>query len=272
MPRAKKDKDKGYFKAFPSRLRSLMEEQKITQAQLSKAINKSAPSISLYCDGSVSPDWETIILIADYCGVSLDYLLGVSDYRSRDLDLQAVCEYTGLSEQAVTQVSRMKDGDSTGNLISSLPTENGVQFNPKTYLDIVLKDGSIQRLLGALQAVDESVNMVNTANEKVFRYLESSGAVKVVEAPEGTKIYKQESEMINLHRQLAKPEEEILDTPAAMQALSVDDKRAVKNAVRNLKLALYELTEEVKDIADNNFSWWKALNGAEELLIEWEEM
>lgn len=47
---------------------------------------------------------EYLYCLADYYGVSADYLLGRTDTRSPEADIKAACEFTGLSEQAVTSL------------------------------------------------------------------------------------------------------------------------------------------------------------------------
>ena len=49
---------------------------------------------------------EYLRYLADFYGVSTDYLLGLTDVKAPDASLRAVCEYTGLSEGAV---NRLKD-------------------------------------------------------------------------------------------------------------------------------------------------------------------
>lgn len=71
----KKDTHEDYAKVFPRRLRELMEETGTTQQQLADYIHKQRQTVSLYCDGSSSPDWETLASIAKYFTVSVDYLV-----------------------------------------------------------------------------------------------------------------------------------------------------------------------------------------------------
>lgn len=93
-----------FNKPFPSALRELMRERNATQQELAKELGKTRQSISYYCDGSSSPDWETIAKIAKAYSVSSDWLLGLSDVKTPHTDIKAVCEFTGLSEQAVTSL------------------------------------------------------------------------------------------------------------------------------------------------------------------------
>lgn len=101
MSRPKKVKNGEYYKAFPSALRCLMDERGTTQQVLADHLQKSRQAVSCYCDGTSSPDWETIVKIASFFSVSADWLLGMSSVQSPDTDLQAVVEYTGIPEDAI---------------------------------------------------------------------------------------------------------------------------------------------------------------------------
>lgn len=101
MPRPKKVKSDDYFKAFPSVLRSLMVDYRITQQALADHLEKSRQAICCYCDGSSSPDWETLVKIARFFSVSTDYLVGETTTKSPNTEIQAICQFTGLSETAI---------------------------------------------------------------------------------------------------------------------------------------------------------------------------
>ena len=92
-----------FRKAFPTVLRSLMNEHKeVTQQMLADVLGKSRQAISYYCDGSSSPDWETLVKIANFFSVSTDYLLGETEVKSPDTSTRAICKVLGLSEQTVS--------------------------------------------------------------------------------------------------------------------------------------------------------------------------
>lgn len=61
------------------RLKALRTKKKLTQKQLAEKINVTHVSISGYENGNRSPDTDTLEKIADYFGVSTDYLLGRTD-------------------------------------------------------------------------------------------------------------------------------------------------------------------------------------------------
>ena len=58
------------------KLKELRKEYDMSQRQLAKALGISKSSYSHYETGASNPDYETLIIIADYFDVSLDYLFG----------------------------------------------------------------------------------------------------------------------------------------------------------------------------------------------------
>lgn len=61
------------------RLKKLRTKKKLTQTELGKIVNVTKVSISGYENGNRSPDTDTLEKLADYFGVSTDYLLGRTD-------------------------------------------------------------------------------------------------------------------------------------------------------------------------------------------------
>src|SRR5690606_9397473 len=64
---------------FASRFRSIRKQHGLTQRELAKKLNISQSTIGLYETGDRNPDPRTIISIADFFDVSIDYLLGRTD-------------------------------------------------------------------------------------------------------------------------------------------------------------------------------------------------
>lgn len=61
------------------RLKELRTIRKITQVKLAMDLNLSQHSISRYETGEREADYDTLVAIADYFNVSVDYLLGRTD-------------------------------------------------------------------------------------------------------------------------------------------------------------------------------------------------
>ena len=90
-----------YEKVLPTRLRGLMEQRGMTQSDLASRIGLTRAAVSQYCRGGTSPDWETLCHIAKVLESSVDYLVGLTDCVTPNMECRAVCDYTGLSEAAL---------------------------------------------------------------------------------------------------------------------------------------------------------------------------
>lgn len=70
---------------FGQRLKELRQESKITQEELAKAIGLSQTNgktaVTKYENNKNEPEYYTLVKIADYLQVSLDYLLGRTNQR-----------------------------------------------------------------------------------------------------------------------------------------------------------------------------------------------
>lgn len=67
-----------------NRLKELRKDRKLTLQQVSKETGVSVASLSSYENGNRNPKIETWQKLADYFGVSVGYLQGVSDIKNRD--------------------------------------------------------------------------------------------------------------------------------------------------------------------------------------------
>ncbi|MCM1380593.1 MAG: helix-turn-helix domain-containing protein [Muribaculaceae bacterium] len=109
---------------FGERLTEIRKEHCETQQELADSIGITQQSLCRYEQGERTANIEFIKKVAEHFNVSADYLLGLSDVRSYDADLNAVCKYTGLNEQAVTVLSKCnKDFGKHIDVINSLISE-----------------------------------------------------------------------------------------------------------------------------------------------------
>lgn len=76
---------------FSERLTALRVKQKLRQKDLAERLNVSAATISNYENAIRYPDIEMLARIADYFGVSTDYMLGRTDLQSPAGDLLEPC-------------------------------------------------------------------------------------------------------------------------------------------------------------------------------------
>ena len=66
---------------FSEVLRELRTEKKISQRALGEILGISDRNIRFYETGEHRPDFEGLLILADYFQVSLDYLVGRSEER-----------------------------------------------------------------------------------------------------------------------------------------------------------------------------------------------
>lgn len=74
------------------------------QKDLAKALNVTDNTISYFCSGSRTPNTMQIIEISIFFNVSADYLLGLTNIKTLDTNIKSVCNYTGLTEQSLSNL------------------------------------------------------------------------------------------------------------------------------------------------------------------------
>lgn len=87
---------------FAQRLCQLMNEGGVSQYTLGKTIGVTRQSIAQYLDGNTQPNAEKICAIADFFDVSTDYLLGRTECKKADIETQAICKITNLTQEALS--------------------------------------------------------------------------------------------------------------------------------------------------------------------------
>lgn len=99
---------------FPSRLRELRKEKGVSQDALSKELGVTKSTIGLWETGDTLPDAKAIFDLANYFGVSADWILGRSDIQSVDNDVRKIHDMLPLSEKAINSLLRMSCPDNLG--------------------------------------------------------------------------------------------------------------------------------------------------------------
>ena len=70
-----------------SRLKELRKQKNLTQNALGEALDLSRELLSNYEQGRREPDFATLIQLANFFGVSVDYLIGHSDILVDNIEL-----------------------------------------------------------------------------------------------------------------------------------------------------------------------------------------
>ena len=97
---------------FASRLKNLREEAGLSQGELAQKLGASSRgSISFYEKCDRVPDILFLRRVSEFFNVSTEYLLGISDVKAPDVNIKAMCEYTGLNEKTILKLHEMESQD-----------------------------------------------------------------------------------------------------------------------------------------------------------------
>ena len=105
---------------FADNITALRKKQNKKRQEVADDLGISRSSLEYYEKNKRKPDIEVLTKIADYYNVSADYLLGRTNAETTDKDLRFICEYTGLSENAITTLSELHD---PVNVLNVVPAE-----------------------------------------------------------------------------------------------------------------------------------------------------
>lgn len=93
--------DKEQKAIFAQRLGILRNQSKMSQEELSVALNIDRGTIAKYETEKRIPSYEHLTIFAKHFNVSTDYLLGLTENATTDTDTQMVCDFTGLSDNTI---------------------------------------------------------------------------------------------------------------------------------------------------------------------------
>ncbi len=82
-------------------IRRLRQERGLRQEELGRRIGVSKQSVSNWENENIAPSIDLLVRLADFFGVSTDYLLGRQSQRTLDAD--------GLSDLQATHVQQLID-------------------------------------------------------------------------------------------------------------------------------------------------------------------
>lgn len=96
-------------KIIGQRINSALAKKDLKQKDLAQHLGVTDNTVSYFCSGNRTPNTSQIIEIAKFLEVSTDYLLGLAQEPTTDKDFNYVCEYTGLSSEAVIALIDMRE-------------------------------------------------------------------------------------------------------------------------------------------------------------------
>ena len=151
----------GYNGMFPRMLREMLDRHPMTGArttlkELAEAVGIRQQTVSLYKNGETQPTPETLVKIAEFFGVSVDYLLtGISSQN------KPIHEELGLSEEAIGMLKIAKETEGFDGMPTVLDTLNSLLSDRDFYEfldDVTFK---AQQVKAALNGNIDKSNMGN---------------------------------------------------------------------------------------------------------------
>lgn len=136
---------------FGTRIVALRKEKGLTQSQLAQELGISRSSLSLYEIEKREPDTETLFKISKHFGVSTDYLLGHSNTRIQEEDLE--WRYPHMKNRVGTIMARYRKD----NKLSS--KEFADKMGISTKLEHCLEAGLSNPSLNLLKKMSRVMNL-----------------------------------------------------------------------------------------------------------------
>jgi len=172
-------------------LLKLREEMGISQEMAAKSLNVSRSALGYYERGERQPDASFIIKAADFFGVTADYLLGRSDYRSVENQAIANKFELPLSDKAISFLKSVSpELLPTLDLLFSDPNFENFLLEVMTYM-YSLKHGESSESVDIISyKLNEEINKAGSSytpseiTKIISRLLPRLQQAKVIEALE----------------------------------------------------------------------------------------
>lgn len=97
------------------RIKELCTEHDITVTKLESMMGFSQSTIGKW--KSAMPAVDKLVKVAQYFNVTMDYLTGLSNAKTKDCELSAICDYLGLDEASVMALRSLRQIDNWNDVL-----------------------------------------------------------------------------------------------------------------------------------------------------------
>lgn len=149
-------KEKNRFPQFRERFRELQGD--MSNTEFAELLGMSRQTVGFYCNGDRIPDALTIKEIAQKCNVSTDWLLGLSDFRSKEEYYQAGKLYT----EFMRLMASTFDGGDREHIVTYLIEiiQGFLYFHNNCVIGYTPYDNIVKMISGVLLSTAECVKAV----------------------------------------------------------------------------------------------------------------
>lgn len=156
------------------RLKQLRAENNLTQTNLADILGIAKTTLAAYEQGKSEPSIDTIIKLADFFNVSIDYLLGHTNIKSPNVEISYIANYLGLSEKSIANLANL---NSKSPIQLTFIQTNNYERKPIGALDFILSQDNIEDFVISL--FDYFTSYVN---KNVYLYIDN-GELKLTNTP-----------------------------------------------------------------------------------------
>ena len=153
------------------RISGEIERKGMTKKDFGVAIGASDVMVSYWCNGKRTPSLQQIVDMADYFGVTVDYLVGLSDNPGR---APSLADDLGLSDMAIANMRSIASVPDRGEMLNRLLQFQGLS---SVLADIVMARKLRRETPGNIHTVsltDEIISEVDKAGYVLLDNVESA--------------------------------------------------------------------------------------------------
>ncbi|OQB13231.1 MAG: HTH-type transcriptional regulator ImmR [Firmicutes bacterium ADurb.Bin193] len=89
------------------RIKELRVQKGLTQQKFAEMMSLGITAVNNYENGNRTPSADTVIKMAKFFGVPSDYLLGLSDIKSFDIENMSINKKLGLTQSAINKLKKI---------------------------------------------------------------------------------------------------------------------------------------------------------------------
>lgn len=142
---------------FKIRIRQLRDNKDLTQEELARVLGISRATLASWEVGRREPDFETASKIADFFGVSVDYLLGRTDDPRPVEEIVEEAKHSPETQAAHHRIEEALAGDPNAEELLAFWKEMKERENLFLLFKQVrpLSDDSIRRVIRVIKAIED---------------------------------------------------------------------------------------------------------------------
>ncbi len=129
---------KNHSKIIGQRINSALAKANKMQKDLASHLGVRDNTVSYYCSGSRTPNTAQIIEIAKFLNVSTDYLLGLSDIQTSNIDKKEICRRLHIPDEMYDVLRELFLHTSPGAYVEMLEEDYNIDRTDPRY-DLIMK-------------------------------------------------------------------------------------------------------------------------------------